>query len=140
MPRMTDDEKLTALEKRKADIRAMQLRLNRQLRAVQSRKKVQAPQRRFPPQDHRRGLIARTRRQKSRHRVRQPSCSACSINIPGPRTDGCSSSSHRVRLLQKPPKLPNSASYPRCHQRRLTEAAAVCAAGSGGGVIIVCAR
>jgi len=39
MPRMTDDEKLTALEKRKADIRAMQLRINRQLRAVQSRKK-----------------------------------------------------------------------------------------------------
>jgi hypothetical protein len=39
MPRMTDDEKLATLEKRKADIRAMQLRLNRQLRAVQSRKK-----------------------------------------------------------------------------------------------------
>ncbi len=39
MPRMTDDEKLTALEKRKASIKAQQLRLNRQLRAVQSRKK-----------------------------------------------------------------------------------------------------
>ncbi|MGC2834350.1 MAG: hypothetical protein WA238_09335 [Methylocella sp.] len=36
---MTDDEKLTALEKRKASIKAQQLRLNRQLRAVQSRKK-----------------------------------------------------------------------------------------------------
>jgi len=42
MPRMTDDEKLAALEKRKADIKAMQLRINRQLRAVQSRKKNQA--------------------------------------------------------------------------------------------------
>src|SRR5215213_2754327 len=42
MPRMTDDEKLAALEKRKADIRAQQLRINRQLRAVQSRKKDQA--------------------------------------------------------------------------------------------------
>ena len=39
MARMTDDEKLAALEQRKADIRAMQLRINRQLRAVQSRKK-----------------------------------------------------------------------------------------------------
>jgi hypothetical protein len=42
MARMTDDEKLAALEKRKAEIRAQQLRLNRQLRAVQSRKKDQA--------------------------------------------------------------------------------------------------
>jgi hypothetical protein len=39
MPRITDDEKLAALEKRKADIKAQQLRVNRQLRAVQSRKK-----------------------------------------------------------------------------------------------------
>lgn len=53
MPRMTDDEKLAALEKRKADIRAMQLRLNRQLRAVQSRKKVQARS-----DDSRRKIIA----------------------------------------------------------------------------------
>lgn len=42
MARMTDDEKLAALEKRKADVRAQQLRINRQLRAVQSRKKDQA--------------------------------------------------------------------------------------------------
>lgn len=42
MPRMTDDEKLTALHKRKADIKAMQLRVNRQLRAVQSRQKSKA--------------------------------------------------------------------------------------------------
>lgn len=42
MARMTDDEKLAALEKRKAEIRTQQLRLNRQLRAVQSRKKDQA--------------------------------------------------------------------------------------------------
>jgi len=42
MARMTDDEKLAALEKRKAEVRAQQLRLNRQLRAVQSRKKDQA--------------------------------------------------------------------------------------------------
>ena len=136
---MTDDEKLAALEKRKADIRAMQLRLNRQLRAVQSRKKVQARS-----DDSRRKIIAGALSLNTPPEIpapsSQPSCSGCSINIPGPRTDGCSSSSHRVRLLQKPPKLPNSASYPRCHQRRLTEAAAVCAAGSGGGVIIVCAR
>jgi hypothetical protein len=39
MPRLTDDEKLAALHKRKADIKAMQLRVNRQLRAVQSRQK-----------------------------------------------------------------------------------------------------
>jgi hypothetical protein len=42
MARLTDDEKLAALEKRKADIRAQQLRINRQLRRVQSRKKDQA--------------------------------------------------------------------------------------------------
>ena len=42
MPRMTDDEKLAALEKRKADIKAQQLRINRELRAVQSRKKSKA--------------------------------------------------------------------------------------------------
>jgi hypothetical protein len=42
MPRMTDDEKLAALEKRKAEIKAQQLRLNRELRAVQSHKKDQA--------------------------------------------------------------------------------------------------
>jgi len=53
MPRMTDDEKLAALEKRKADIRAMQLRLNRQLRAVQSRQKSKARS-----DDSRRKIIA----------------------------------------------------------------------------------
>ena len=42
MPRLTDDEKLAALEKRKADIRAAQIKLNRELRAVQSRKKHKA--------------------------------------------------------------------------------------------------
>jgi hypothetical protein len=42
MPRMTDDEKLALLAKRKADIKAMQLRINRQLRAVQSRQKSKA--------------------------------------------------------------------------------------------------
>lgn len=42
MPRLTDDEKLAALNARKASIKAQQLRLNRQLRAVQSRKKDQA--------------------------------------------------------------------------------------------------
>lgn len=42
MARMTDDEKLAALEQRKAEIRAQQLRINRQLRRVQSRKKDQA--------------------------------------------------------------------------------------------------
>ena len=42
MPRLTDDEKLAALIKRKADIKARQLRLNRQLRGLQSRKKSQA--------------------------------------------------------------------------------------------------
>ena len=38
MPRMTDDEKLAALEKRKADIQAAQLRSIVPVRAVQSRK------------------------------------------------------------------------------------------------------
>jgi hypothetical protein len=42
MPRMTDDEKRAALEKRKADVRAAQLRINREIRGVQSRKKDQA--------------------------------------------------------------------------------------------------
>jgi hypothetical protein len=42
MPRMADDEKLATLAKRKADIKAMQLRVNRQLRAVQSRQKSKA--------------------------------------------------------------------------------------------------
>ena len=53
MPRMTDDEKLAALEKRKADIRAKQLIVNRQLRAVQSRKKSKARS-----DDSRRKIIA----------------------------------------------------------------------------------
>ncbi|HTT82212.1 MAG TPA: hypothetical protein VMF67_01895 [Rhizomicrobium sp.] len=53
MARMTDDEKLAALEKRKADIRVMQLRLNRQLRAVQSRQKSKARS-----DDSRRKIIA----------------------------------------------------------------------------------
>jgi hypothetical protein len=44
---------LAALEKRKAEIRTQQLRLNRQLRAVQSRKKDQARS-----QDARRKIIA----------------------------------------------------------------------------------
>ena len=42
MARMTDDEKLAALEKRKADVRAEQLRINREIRGVQSHKKNQA--------------------------------------------------------------------------------------------------
>ena len=53
MARLTDDEKLAALEKRKADIRAQQLRINRQLRRVQSRKKDQARS-----EDARRKIIA----------------------------------------------------------------------------------
>ena len=53
MARLTDDEKLAALQKRKAEIRAQQLRINRQLRRVQSRKKDQARS-----EDTRRKIIA----------------------------------------------------------------------------------
>jgi hypothetical protein len=50
---LTDDEKLAALEKCKAAVHATQLRINRQLRAVQSRKKDQARS-----DDSRRKIIA----------------------------------------------------------------------------------
>lgn len=42
MPRQSDADKLSALEKRKADIRARQLKLNRELRAVRDRQRDQA--------------------------------------------------------------------------------------------------
>lgn len=53
MPRLSDDERLAALEKRKAAIHQRQLKLNREMRAVRSRQKTQTRK-----DDARRKIIA----------------------------------------------------------------------------------